>query len=251
MAACARLGLRTKYVGAIGSGRDGSLVRAALERAGVDLEHLAVHDAVNRFAVVLLDERTGERVVLWDFDERLALEDAEIPAEALASARVVHVDDGDQRAAVRAARIAASAGVTVTSDIDQVGEHTKELIASVTIAIFAEHVPADLQGGRREALVALPRRRDQTFCVTLGTGGALALDNDGLHYGPAFEVRAADTTAAGDVFRAGFIYALLQGWNLDERLRFANAAAAISCTRPGAIDSVPSLEEVRRLIGGR
>jgi sugar/nucleoside kinase (ribokinase family) len=57
-----------------------------------------------------------------------------------------------------------------------------------------------------------------------------------------------DTTGAGDVFRGAFIRALLRGEAPDAMLRFANAAAALSCTRLGAIGGVPSLEEVERLL---
>ena len=65
---------------------------------------------------------------------------------------------------------------------------------------------------------------------------------------PGFPVTAVDTTGAGDVFRGGLIFALLRGWHTAEALRFANAAAAISCTRLGAIDGVPSLADVEQLI---
>ena len=75
----------------------------------------------------------------------------------------------------------------------------------------------------------------------------MALDEDGIHYAPAFQVEAVDTTGAGDVFRAGFIYAMLRGWPTDDILRFANAAAAVSCTRLGALGGIPSLEEVEAL----
>jgi fructose-1-phosphate kinase PfkB-like protein len=51
---------------------------------------------------------------------------------------------------------------------------------------------------------------------------------------------------SGDVFRAGFIYGVLQGWAVPEILRFANAAAAVCCTRLGAVPSVPSLADVLR-----
>ena len=98
------------------------------------------------------------------------------------------------------------------------------------------------------ALEALPRRQGQIFCATLGSRGAVAIDEDGVHYHPGFHVAVADTTGAGDVFRGAFIYGRLQGWPLDRQLRFANAAAALSCTRLGALASVPSLEEVERLL---
>ena len=49
------------------------------------------------------------------------------------------------------------------------------------------------------------------LCVTLGTAGAMALDGD-VDSRPRFRVKAVDTTGAGDVFRAGFVYGLLAGW---------------------------------------
>jgi sugar/nucleoside kinase (ribokinase family) len=57
-----------------------------------------------------------------------------------------------------------------------------------------------------------------------------------------------DTTGAGDVFRAGFLFALLRGWSTEDTLRFANAAAAVSCTRLGALGGIPSLHEVEELV---
>jgi sugar/nucleoside kinase (ribokinase family) len=84
--------------------------------------------------------------------------------------------------------------------------------------------------------------------VTLGTDGALLLEDDQLHRVPVFAVEAVDTTGAGDVFRAGFIYSMLQGYNLVAAMRFAVAAAAVSCTREGAMASVPTLSDVLRLL---
>ena len=86
------------------------------------------------------------------------------------------------------------------------------------------------------------------LCVTIGDHGALALDGDILHRQPAFTVHAVDTTGAGDVFRGGFIYALVDGQPIDQALRIANAAAAVSCTRLGALNGVPSREEIEAMI---
>jgi sugar/nucleoside kinase (ribokinase family) len=61
-------------------------------------------------------------------------------------------------------------------------------------------------------------------------------------------VRAVDATGAGDVFRGAFIYALLRGDSPVEILRFANVAAALSCTREGALDSVPRRREVEEFL---
>jgi sugar/nucleoside kinase (ribokinase family) len=62
-------------------------------------------------------------------------------------------------------------------------------------------------------------------------------------------VQAVDTTGAGDIFHAAFIYGLLQNWLLEQTMRFANAAAALACTKVGARASIPDLTEALRLAG--
>jgi sugar/nucleoside kinase (ribokinase family) len=251
LACIADFGWRVKYIGATGDDENGARLRAAMRDRRVDMTGaLERAGASNQFAVILIDETTGERIVLWDRDERLALRAEEVPQDAIAHARLLHVDDVDQGAAIAAARLGRAAGIPVTSDIDRMTDRTPELVAAVTVPIFAEHVPAALTG-RREPEAALRRLRrdhDGLLVVTLGTGGALALDGDHAVRSPAFTVDAVDTTGAGDVFRAGFIHGLLSKWPLERTLRFANAAAAVSCTRLGALAGVPSLADVEAML---
>ena len=250
MCTCASLGLRSKYVGVSGTDENGRRIRAELTRRDVDIADLIIRDAENQFAVILVDETTGERIVLWDRDDKLRLRERELPTEALERARVVHVDDVDDDAAIRAAGIARAAGALVTSDIDRLTPRTHELAASVTHAIFAEHVPTHLAGTNdmEGALRKLRRTLDNVLVVTMGERGAMALENDRFYHEPAFNVHALDTTGAGDVFRGGFIYALVDGQPIEQALRTANAAAAVSCTRLGALNGVPNLEEVTELL---
>jgi sulfofructose kinase len=81
----------------------------------------------------------------------------------------------------------------------------------------------------------------------LGEEGVLAWDGTQFHYAPAFCVQPVDTTGAGDIFHAGFIYALLQDWPLQRQLEFACAAAALNCTGVGARGSIQSVGNIERL----
>jgi sugar/nucleoside kinase (ribokinase family) len=247
----AGFGWRAKYIGATGDDERGAILRAAMQDRGVDMSGaLTRAGATNQFAVILVDETTGERMVLWDRDERLALQPHEVPADVIAGARLLHVDDVDQAAAIAAAHQGRAAGIPVTSDIDRLTHLTPELVAAVTVPIFAEHVPPALTGldDPEDALRALRREHDGLLVVTLGTGGALALDGDRAVRSPAFVVDAVDTTGAGDVFRAGFVHGILSNWPLERVLRFANAAAAVSCTRLGALSGIPSLADVEAML---
>ena len=250
LAACAALGLQTTYVGAFGDDAHGRQIRHALTEARVDLSCAVVRNAPNRHAVILIDERNGDRTVVWHRDQRLAMGANEIPATLIAQARLLHLDDLDEDASIAAARLAVGAGALVTSDLDRVSEQTATLSALSTVPIFSAHVPSALTGERdpERALRKLRTGHTGWLCVTLGTNGAMLLEGDRLHHAPAFVVDAVDTTGAGDIFRAAFIYALLQSYAPPEILRFASAAAAISCTREGAMTSVPALDEIQRLL---
>jgi sulfofructose kinase len=250
LAACAALGLSAAYVGTFGDDDNGKRIREALTEAHVDTSHCVVRRAPNRHAAILVDERNGDRTVIWHRDAALALRLEELPRDAIGAARLVHVDDLDEEASIAAARVARGAGIPVTSDIDRVTPRTRELLGLSTAPIFSAHVPSMLTGEKdpERALRKLRNTHAGWLCVTLGTDGAMLLESDRLHHVPAVAVDAIDTTGAGDVFRAAFIHALLQRHSPVEILKFAVAAAAASCTREGALSSVPALEEIQQLI---
>src|SRR5262249_20653086 len=191
----ASLGLRTKNIGATGTDDSGRRLRDELARRRIDMTDAVIRDVTNQFAVIMVDEHAGERIVLWDRHDGLALRPRELPPEVLAAARVLHVDDVDQEAAILASRIARQAGVRVTSDIDRITDRTEELVSAVTMPIFAEHVPKALTGEAdfERALRKLRRLNDGPLCITLGSRGAMLLDDDRLYQAPAFQVEAVDT----------------------------------------------------------
>jgi sugar/nucleoside kinase (ribokinase family) len=250
LTACAALGLRTAYVGTFGNDENGARIRAALTDAQVDTSHSVSRNAANRHAIILVDERNGDRTVVWHRDPRLALKVEEVPGAVIQSGRLLHMDDLDEDASIEAARIAVRAGIAVTSDIDRVTERTSELITLSTVPIFSADIPSKLTGEQdpERALRKLRVRHAGWLAVTLGANGAMLLDGDRLEHVPAFAVDAVDTTGAGDVFRAAFIYALLQKQSPSDILKFASAAAAVSCTREGAMASVPALAHVQRML---
>jgi sugar/nucleoside kinase (ribokinase family) len=253
LATCASLGLRTRYVGAIGNDEHGRLIRSELEQRGIDTMYAAVRYAPNRHAVILIDERTGERTIAWQRDKALRILPGDLPPDILTDARLLHVDNVDEEAAIAAAQMAREKGAIVTTDIDEVGPRTGDLIAAASFPVLAEHVPRALTGESdpARALRALRRQHDGMLCVTLGARGSMLLAGDALHEAPGFRVAVVDTTGAGDVFRGALIYSLLRGDPPDAMLRFANAAAAVSCTREGALASVPNLQEINGLLTGR
>lgn len=243
MAGCAALGLRAAFLGATGNDAHGALVRDALTARGVDLSHAPIIDAPQPYAVILLASGHAERIVLWHRGAKFIPVEFSRLGEA---ARLLHVDDTDEEGSIAAAREARARGRFVTTDIDRVTGHTKTLLGLATHPVLAEHVPAALTGEPDlfRALRALRPITQAPIIVTRGAQGAVALEGDAIVEAPGFRVDAVDTTGAGDAFRSGLIAALLEGQPLAAAMRFANAAAAASCTRLGAMASVPSRADI-------
>ena len=77
-----------------------------------------------------------------------------------------------------------------------------------------------------------------------GGMGYLWLDGDALHAMPGYSVDAIDTLGAGDVFHGAYALALAEGREVAAAARFANAAAAIKCTRASGRRGIPLRAEV-------
>jgi sulfofructose kinase len=168
----------------------------------------------------------------------------------IVNARALHVDGFETAAATQAASWARSAGIPVIADLDETYPGVEELIDNVDYLVVSRDFPTRLTGDRNleQALRAARKRFGCTVtAATLGADGVLAWDGKRFYSCAAYRVPVVDTTGAGDIFHAGFIYGLLQDWPLDRQLDFACAAAALNCTCSGArggIGTVAAVEEL-------
>ena len=88
LSTAAAMGLRAKYIGTLGSDRNGFFMKAELERRGIDLGDVVIRDAPNPYAVILVVQPTGERIVLWDRPAGTGLRPEELPAGVLGRRQV-------------------------------------------------------------------------------------------------------------------------------------------------------------------
>ena len=241
---CAKLGLRSKYIGTVGDDERGRLQLDSLRASGVNIDHVQQRTGCpNQSAYIIIDEATGERTVFWSRPDCLTLAPEEITEEQITCARLLHIDGHDTPAVERAARIAREHGIPVTVDVD-------------TLYVASSEFPARWTG-LEDPFLALQtiqeRHGVRVAAMTLGAHGALALEDGRFVYSPAFVVNCVDTTGAGDVFHGAFCYAVLQQMPMAEALGFSNAMAALNCTAVGArgavgADGIATLDEARNLL---
>ena len=255
MVAVARLGMRARYVGKIGSDDLGRFQIESLISEGVESSCVKVAEgAESQTAFIIVDQATGERTILWHRDERLTVAADEVDFDIVTSGRVLLLDGHDVEASIRAAEHARRAGVPTVLDIDNFYADTEKLLPLIDINICSANFPQRATGepDLKRALKKLYEQAgSRLVAATTGKEGVLAYFEGHYVHSPAFEIACLDATGAGDAFHGGFIYGLLTGLPVEETLRLANAVAALKCRAIGARTALPTLEELSRFLNGR
>ena len=251
MVALSRWSVKTKYIGKVGEDELGQFSLNSIRQEGVDVSSVTIEpNATNQFAMIIVDGSTGDRTILWNRDERLMYREGELRKEEIRSGKLLHLDGHDIDASIQCVRWAKEEEIPIVVDLDKVEPLTSELIKEVDFVITSSRFPMLFTGisDQKKALLELQKHTSGFLCATLGHEGAMALVNGEFLCIEGLKVKSADTTGAGDIFHAGFIYGLLQNWEVVEILRFANAAAALKCQDLGGRKRIPTLEETQKFL---
>ena len=242
-----RLGVSTAFAGKIGNDMAGRVVKEEFDLYGVDSAHLVMEPGVTTpVSMILVDESTGQRTIMAG-GSSVEMSPSEVPAGVVASAKYLLLDTTTRQAALAAARIARDAGVPVVLDADSLSrpQDIGELLRSTDYLIASKVFAEALTGltSPSKAVEALAGYGSSAAVVTLGEAGSLTLAGGRSFHTPAFPVEVVDTTGAGDVYHGAFIFGLLREWRLEKTAEFASAVAAMSCTRLGGRQGIPTLDE--------
>ncbi|MDQ4122868.1 MAG: PfkB family carbohydrate kinase [Acidobacteriota bacterium] len=249
-----RLGMKTAYAGRYGSDSMGEFGLKTLREENVNTDFCEViENAATQIAFILIDEKTGERTVIWDRSEKLSYKAEEAPFKAARLARVLHTDAHDPAACSLMAQGAKEAGVVVSVDVDNVYEGIEELLPFVDVLISSSEFPHRLTGlaDEKTALMEIQNRYGcQIVGKTKGVEGCLIRCQGEFLEASSYAVPGGckDTTGAGDAFHAGFIYGLLADEEIETSLKIANAVAALKCRALGARTALPNKQELAQLL---
>ena len=256
--AAARAGGRVAFVARIGSDSLGDAALAGFRNEGMELAHV-VRDASRPSGVALIfvgSDGENSIGVAGGANQRLSPRDIAGARGLISKAGVLLLQlETPLNTVEAAARIARRAGVEVILNPAPARPLPDALLRNVSILTPNETEASLLAGGlvndapsaARAARILL-KRGVGTVIVTLGSKGALVANRDGERLIPGFNVKAVDTTAAGDVFNGALAVRLAEGCPLMEAVRFAHAAAAISVTRHGAQPSIPTRRKINALL---
>ena len=269
--AAKKLGAQTAFIGCVGDDLYGHMLRDTLVKHGVNTDSLQVTDKANTtLAIVMVDDR-GERSFSFyrkpgadtQIDAARAVRDA-AKAGILHFGSVSLTDPACREAVTAAIRAAKEAGALITYDPNyraSLWESEEEAIRQMRAVLPLGDIvkisdeETMLLCGVKEPAAALEKLTAsgvRLAVATLGAYGAMWRCGDLTGTVPGFSVKVADTNGAGDTFFGAFLSRIaarggtdgLTAEEISGFIRFANKAASLTTSRPGAIPAMPSLQEV-------
>lgn len=258
--ACGKLGGICTFLSAVGRDDSGEKLLESLEEAGVRTDKvLRKEDDTTGMAAIMVNAKGDNSIVIVPganqaCDGNYVEENRDVIREAdILLTQFETPEDG----VFKFIREGKAAGKTVILNPapapgtipDEILQGLDYLTPNETELNTLTGMPVETLEELEEASKTLLEKGVKNVIVTIGKRGALLSNKAGSVICPTFtEVKAVDTTSAGDTFNAGLAVGLAEGRPLMEAIRFANAAAAISVTRRGAQTSIPTKEEADRLI---
>jgi ribokinase len=248
-AGCARLGRSVTMIGAVGDDPEGAWMVDLLSAEGIDTSYIRTLEAATGQAVILV-EPDGESTIVVAPGANAALSVGDIHAvrDVISGARCVLVQQEIDAAVVReVARIARGLFVLNPAPSRPLAP---EVLDRVDVLVPNRFELADLCGrpaaGSLDEIAAMAGSLEgpSAVVVTLGSNGALVVENGEHFHVPQRDVVAVDATAAGDTFCAALVDGLLDGLTTLEAARRANLSAAYTVERPGALSSMPFREDL-------
>ncbi len=265
--AAALAGARVAMIGRLGDDDGGHRLRNRLEHHGIDHTHVTVDTAAPSGMAFIAVDRNSENAIVVSpgANNTLTPEHVDQAGDLLRQAAVVLLQFEVPIDTVTAAARTATGSVILNpaparplpaellslttvlipnrSELATITGEDEPIAVDGAVALARHLVPDSSKAGGGVDRARTPSG-PATAIVTLGSDGALVVDPIATTMHPAPTVTAVDTTGAGDCFCGSLAARLALGHGLDAAVDYAIAAAALSVTRPGASDSMPTAADV-------
>jgi sulfofructose kinase len=254
LVALKRLGADCAFYGVIGDDREGVKIRQSLVDEGVDTGGLVIRDnTVSQKAFIVIEKRSGKRTIFWRRPSGDELMPDDLGNDFLKGADFLLLDGLMKDVSLAAARRAKEMRVPVMIDAGRLREGMLDIAELCDYIVASEEFAKEL-GYDRDAgrfLDILQKHRFGLTTITLGKKGSITFHGRETIAVPAYDVEEVDTTGAGDVFHGGYIFGILNQWDIIATVRFASAMAAIKCQKAGGRAGIPGSEEVAQFLRER
>ncbi|SEU03033.1 ribokinase [Paenibacillus sp. NFR01] len=256
--AAARLGAEVTMIGAVGRDAFGEQMLEIMRQENVNADYMMRSETEGTGVAAITVDAEGENRIIVVPGANMALRAADIDRlePVIRQAQVLLLQlETDLDMCARAVAVAHRHGVPVILNPAPARALPAEMLRQVTYLTPNESEAALLSGlavdsleSAEQAGRALLAQGVQGVIVTLGAKGALIVNDQGCLHIPGFAVQAVDTVAAGDSFSGALATRLVAGDTLTEAVSYSGAVGALTVSKRGAIEALPTLAEVERFL---
>ncbi|MEW6061947.1 MAG: ribokinase [Bacteroidota bacterium] len=252
--AAARAGANVCFISRVGNDDFGKSTLLSYSKDGITIDHVSVDNTIPTGVAVIYVDAHGENTIglAEGANATLTPEQVRRAASVISLSKLLLLQLEIPFETVKESiLLARKANVPVILNPAPAQPIDSEILKNVSIltpneieAEFLTGISLTTDDAIKHAAQQLRSRGVHTVIITLGSRGVYVSTERENLFVPSFQVEAADTTAAGDVFNGTLAVAIAEGKKLIDAIRFANAAAALSVTKLGAQTSAPRREEI-------
>ncbi len=254
--AAARQGASVSMVGRVGNDSFGPDLINNLKQNNVDTSHVQTDMQSATGTAIIVVDANGQNSIVLSPGGNAKVSPADVDNVSFAGCKLLLLQlEIPIESVLAAAQRAKESGVSVLLNPAPAHPLPDELIAlpdflipnESELSLLTDQAVNDLPSAERAAKALLARGINNVI-ITLGAKGALIVNQEITKHIPPFQVDVVDSTAAGDAFIGGFASAVLQGKSMEEAVRYGSACGALATTKFGAQPSLPTREDVERLL---
>jgi ribokinase len=250
----ARLGARVTYAGVVGDDAFGQEFIALMQAEGVDIQGLRITREQATGAGFIIKDQQAQNIIVVDMGANSLFQESDVDQAAalLQAASVVLAQleiplNTALYGLQQAKRLGKTTILNPAPAVDLRGcdlRYVDILTPNETEARIAAGLAPESSASHEEAAAILLKTGCQCIVMTLGANGAAVFTKDRNFQIPSFAVKEVDSNGAGDSFNAALAVALSAGKPIEAAVRYANAVAALCCTKWETVPSYHTKEQV-------
>jgi len=254
--ALSRLGLRTVLISAVGNDDISVELLRELKENGVDVSRIRIVEGMFTGTIIVIVDEEGERTMIGHRGANAELKIEEEDLQVIEKTRHLHVsgymllNKHFEERIIELLKHVKQCGITTSIDIEGVAEHKPTLVENLKGCF--DYVMTDENEARKSTRednpslmgeILLRKIKAKVVVLKMGARGCFVTTLEESFHIPSFQVNVVDTTGAGDVFNAGFMYGVVRNLGLRKAALLANAMGAYKCMWFG-VRKIPSLEDL-------
>jgi sugar/nucleoside kinase (ribokinase family) len=238
-----RLGGRSAFISILGDDLVGKRIVEELEKENIYCDQIELaKNAMSPFSFIQVNNRSGKRSIAYYQGPSQLLKFNKEAKELIKKGKIFTIDGFVPQEDLKAVKYAHEQGLRVMLDANKILAGTKELLPHIDYLVTSEAFLFEYSG-KKDIEFSLKKiygdSRPEILVTTLGSKGSVALIGNEIVHVDSFNVKALNTTGAGDIYHGAFLYGILNRWSIKDIMIFSSAAAAIKCMSSGGRKGIP------------